>query len=77
MNNRPDFKIGDTVRYRGGFGLDNPKEATITGMTLSEEPHDKYGEEVEECTRGQVRMDRVCFSLSDNHWCYSSQIVGV
>lgn len=78
MSGRPDFKIGDTIRYRGCFGMDHtPSTATITGMTLSENPRDKYGARIEECTRDQIRQNRVVFDLSDHHWCYSEQVLFV
>ena len=70
------IKIGDTIRYRGGFGLDRPSEAIITGLTVTDYPRDKYGAEVPVVTRNQVLENRVVFSLSNNHWCYSEQVEG-
>jgi len=70
------IKIGDTIRYRGGFGLDPSSEAIITGLTVTVYPRDKYGDDVSEVTRNQVLENRVVFSLSNSHWCYSEQVEG-
>lgn len=68
------IRIGDTIRYKGCFGMDAPRYATVTGLTLTEYPRDKYGDEVTQVTRNQVRENRVCFSLG-NSWCYSEQVI--
>jgi hypothetical protein len=68
------IKVGDRVNWRGGFGADTPKIATITGMDITEQPREKYGESVEEVDIDLIRQNRVLFSLDNGHWAYSDQI---
>mgnify|MGYP001426017399 CR=1 FL=1 len=68
------IKIGDSVVWRGGFGMDMPLSATVEGMELTDNPREKYGESVDEVDLYSVRENRVVFSLGNGHWCYSEQI---
>jgi hypothetical protein len=68
------IKIGDKVKYRGSFGYDAPKVATVEGLTLTKYPREKYGKSVEEVNMIDVKANKVLFDLSDGHWCYSDQI---
>lgn len=69
------INVGDTVTYRGAFGRDLPKQAVVRGLTLTDEPRSKYGQEVLSVGVDSVKANRVLFDLDDNHWCYSDQIV--
>ena len=68
------IKIGDQIRYRGGWGNDPEKVARVTALDVTDQPNEKYGESVEEVSVDLVRNDVVLFCLDDGHWCYSSQI---
>ena len=68
------IKVGDTVVWRGGFGMNMPLSVTVRGMTLTEHPREKYGTEVEEVYKRDVRENRVLFDLDNDHWCYCEQI---
>ena len=69
------IKVGDTIQYRGCFGMDDPKSAKVTAIDVSEFPRDKNGDSVTQVSYGIVEQDRATFSLDDNHWCYGSQVV--
>ncbi len=68
------IKVGDDVVWRGGFGQDMPLSATVKGMTLTDNPREKYGESVDEVDLYSVRENLVVFDLDNGHWCYSEQI---
>jgi hypothetical protein len=72
MNNT--IKIGDTINYRGCFGSDRPKQAIVEHMEVTAQRRSKYGESVKEVSVDMVKENRVLFSLSDGHWCYSDQV---
>lgn len=66
------LKIGDKVMWRGGFGQQAPKEATVIGIELCLEEGDKYGDEVEQVAWDQV--SRCCVDLDNGHWARGAQI---
>jgi len=68
--------VDDYVSYRGGFGADAPKQAMVTGLTLTKEPREKYGVDVSRVSIEEIAANRVLFSLDDGHWAYSDQIDG-
>lgn len=68
------LKMGDPVVYRPDYGHDNPVVAYITGLSITEEPRDKYGDDVESVSVDVVVDNRCCFCLDDGHWAYSDQI---
>lgn len=75
-------KVGDTVKWRGCFGTDAPKDAQIEGMTVTDIPRGrtgrlfrtKYGVEVDEVDSSLIEQNRVVFDLNNGHWAYSEQI---
>lgn len=67
-------KIGDTVNWKGCFGMDAPRAAKVVSMELTDYPRAKYGKVVNEVTAEQIAENRVLFTLDNNHWCYSEQI---
>ena len=67
-------KIGDTVKWRGGFGNDGPKLAVVSGLSVTTIAGDKYGDQVEEADESLVAQNRVVFDLANGHWAYSDQI---
>jgi hypothetical protein len=73
-NMKTNIKIGDKVVYRGAWGSLQPVTVTVESMDITQEPRDKYGDEVKEATFDQIRQNRVLFVLSDGHWAYSDQI---
>lgn len=69
------INIGDTVTYRGSFGGGLAKRAKVVGLTLTEKPRMKDGQECLSVFVDDVKANRVVFDLDDGHWCYSDQIV--
>ena len=61
------LKLGDTVMSRFG-------KAKIERMELTEQPREKYGEEVEEVSWHWVKKNMVMFDLDNGHWSYSENI---
>lgn len=55
-----EIKVGSKVKYRGCFGMFEPKEVSVKYIERSEYKRCKYG----------------VFVLDDGHWCYGEQIVG-
>ena len=67
------LKIGDKVWWRGGFGSEPAKLATVEMIEIT--GGYKYGERVDEVSWSEV-YDRnvvVCFSDQD-YWAYAEQI---
>ena len=70
------LKIGDSVWWRGGFGGDPVKIATIAGIEITR--GGKYGDSVEEVEWSEVYDRNVTVDIdTDNdgyHWAYANQI---
>lgn len=67
------LKIGDKVWWRGGFGSEPAKLATIEEIEITKGY--KYGDQVDEVSWDEVYDRNVVVSFSDNnHWAYASQI---
>ena len=66
------IKVGDKITYRGGWGNNEPKEATVENIEYCCEEHTKYGVCVNEVEEEDVRKS--VFDLDDGHWCYGYQI---
>jgi len=75
---RRTIKIGDTVRWRGGWGTDPAKDVKVKGMLLTTRPREKHdGVKVKEVDiNNDVGGNMVCFDLDNGHWAYSEQIEG-
>lgn len=70
---RNTLKIGDKVWWRGGFGSEPAKLATVEEIEITKGY--KYGDQVDEVSWGEVYDRNVVVSFSDNnHWAYASQI---
>ena len=70
---RNTLKIGDKVWWRGGFGGDSAKIATIEEIEIT--GGYKYGDQVDEVDWDEVYDRNVVVSFSDNdHWAYAEQI---
>ena len=67
------YKIGDRVRYRGGWGSETVSTTVIEHIELCEDG-EKYGESVPEID--DARKNNCVFDLSNGHWCYGWQILG-
>lgn len=69
------IRVGDTITYRPGFaGTEAPRQVKVLELTLTQEPREKYGVEVNAVHEICVRENLVCFMLDDGHWCYSEQV---
>ena len=66
------LKIGDVVSWKGGFGLDAPKNAVVESIEITNGY--KYGEEVDEVPWKEVYGRNVVVNLNNDHWAYGSQI---
>jgi len=67
------LKIGDIVWWKGGFGMDSPKKATVDSIEIT--GGGKYGEEVDVVDWKEVYGRNVVVGFSDNdHWAYAEQI---
>ena len=67
------LKIGDKVWWRGGFGSDSRKVATVEDIEIT--GGYKYGEQVDEVDWDEVYGRNVVVGFSDNnHWAYGEQI---
>jgi len=68
------INVGDTITYQGSFGGGISKQAKVMGLTLTDEPRTKDGQECLAVFVRDVKANRVLFDLDDGHWCYSDQI---
>ena len=66
------LKIGDTVLWRGGFGSEPAKLATIEEIEIT--GGYKYGEQVDEVPWSEVYGRNVTVDLENGHWAYAEQI---
>lgn len=65
------LKVGDEVMWCGGFGIDPPQRAKVTGIELCE-LGEKYGDPVEEVEWS--KHDRIVVDLDNGHWARGHQI---
>ena len=69
MNTRT-ITVGSQVRFRGAWGRNPQKVATVRSIERTDSPSDKYGERVDSVDVD----DTYVLDLSDGHWCYSHQV---
>ena len=72
MANKITLKVGDQVMWRGGFGSDAPKIATVENIELCKYAGAKEGDSV-----GSVdwsKKDRIVVDLDNGHWAKGHQI---
>ena len=71
------LKIGDKVWWRGGFGSDPRKVATVTGIEITRGY--KYGDSVEEVDWAEVYGRNVTVDIDTDedeaYWAYGEQIM--
>jgi hypothetical protein len=70
MNNT--LKVGDKVMWRGAWGNDEPKEAYIRGIQITN--GSKYGDDVNQVSWDKVRDREVVVDLDNGHWAYGGQL---
>ena len=66
------LNLGDQVSWRGGFGCDNARIATVIGIEVTN--GEKYGDDVEEVLWEEVYGRNVVIDLDNSHWAYADQI---
>ena len=71
------LKVGDTVSWRGTFGVDPAVVATVEGLDVTEFPRCKYGDAVQAVSWELVRKNQVLVHLDNERWAYSEQIAPV
>ncbi len=74
MSSFKTIRVGDRVVWRGAWGTEEPKIATIEGLVVTDEPGGKYGESAEEVDMNLFNENRVIFDLDSGHWAYSYQV---
>lgn len=67
------LKVGDTVSWRGAWGIDPAKEAIIETIDVNCKGS-KSGTEVESVEWNEVTRKNVVISLDNGHWAYGDQI---
>jgi hypothetical protein len=74
MATQKDYlRVGDTVKWRGGFGNDAPKDAKIESIEVCPNGS-KYGTQVDKIEWSKVNARNVVIDLDNRHWCYGTQI---
>jgi hypothetical protein len=68
------LSVGDTVLWSGGWGVDMPKEATIKGITLVENPRTLDGKDVPSVPWSCLKDRSVAIDLTNGHWAYGEQL---
>ena len=69
------LKTGDTVIWRGAWGIDEPKEAKVKEITLCEAEGVKHGRLVSEVLWDKVTSGRkIIVDLDNGHWAWGFQI---
>ena len=69
------LKIGDTVRWRGSFGMDAAKDAVVVGICKGAYNGDKDGAEIDEVAWNKLHDSRLYLvNLENGHWAWASQI---
>ena len=69
------LKVGDEVMWRGSFGSDAPKKATVKCIEVMECEGDKYGDEVQSVEMVNGRWESpIVVSLTNGHWARGKQI---
>ena len=66
------MKVGDTVMWRGCFGMDAPKPAKIESIEETQQRRSKYGDAVNEIAWS--RKDYALVTLDNGHWAYGEQL---
>ena len=66
------MKVGDTVMWRGCFGMDAPKPAKIESIEETQQRRSKYGDAVSEIAWS--RKDYALVTLDNGHWAYGEQL---
>ena len=72
---KKQIKVGSRVMWSGGWGSEPAVEAKVERIEETDEPHDKYGREVD-CIDFEDR-DCAVLDLDNGHWCYGDQIEDV
>ena len=71
----PIIKVGSKVIYKGAWGSDPEKEVEVLRIEKCENEGDKYGTQVDDILWSE--KDYGVYDVSDGHWCYGYQIVGL
>ena len=70
------LKIGDKVTWRGTWGKQPPKEATVIEISLCAVGA-KYGKDVKSVAWTTVEAGKVVVSLDNGHWAYGNQLTEI
>ena len=68
------IELGDVLTVRGCFNMDEPQSVTIEAMEVTEHARERYGDPRAVVPVELVQANRVVFSLTNGHWCYSEQV---
>ncbi len=72
MKKTNKLKLGDTVKWRGGFGRELPIEAKVESIEICK-VGSKYGRDVKSVDWDKVKRN-VVVTLDNGHWAYGEQI---
>ena len=74
MATKKDYlKVGDTVRWRGCFGGDAPKDAKVESIEVCKSGN-KNGRQVDKIEWSKVNSRTIVIDLDNSHWAYGTQI---
>ena len=71
------LKVGDKVNWRGAWGSEPSKVATVTGMQKCPNGS-KYGKDINSADWNVVKSGRtIVVDLDNGHWAYGSQLTPI
>ncbi len=67
------LNVGDLVSWRGGFGVDAPKQVTVKSIEVCVEGR-KEGRKVSSVEWSDVSSRKIVVDLDNGHWAYGTQL---
>jgi len=64
------YKVGETVSYQGCWGLDDPTQAVIIDLYVSDHEKDEDGDKASET----LPVGYFVAFFDDGHWAYGYQV---
>ncbi len=78
LRDKDSVSVGDFITVRPVWGTGDPETVIVTGLRVTEQPRDKYGEPVFTVDVKTIHDNRclISYHSSDrgHSWCYSSQV---
>lgn len=73
MKSKDWLNVGDTVKWRGAFGSEAPKEVKVNSIEICRDG-DKNGRSVDCVEWSRVNSRNIVVDLDNNHWAYGTQL---